>query len=104
MYKEYLAFEKQFGQKDEIDDLVFTQRRSYYKELIAKNQLNYDAWFDLVNLEVAAKTSNLIRETFEAAIKNVPLIEEKRYWRRYIYLWYSYAIYEEVDANNMKNA
>lgn len=104
LYKEYLAFEKQFGQKDEIDELVFNQRRTFYKDIIAKNQLNYDAWFDLVNLEIAAKSGNLIRETFEAAIKNVPLIEEKRYWRRYIYLWYSYAIYEELDAANMKNA
>jgi crooked neck len=59
--------------------------------------MNYDAWFDLINLEIAAKNPKRIRETIEAAIKNIPLIEEKRYWRRYIYLWYSYVTFEELD-------
>lgn len=43
-----------------------------------------------------------IRETFEAAIKHVPPGNEKRFWRRYIYLWYNYAIFEELDAIDYK--
>ena len=35
------------------------QRRYLYKELIAKNSMNYDAWLDLLNLEIASK--NIIR-------------------------------------------
>lgn len=27
LYEEYLSFEKQFGKKEEIDDIVFQQRR-----------------------------------------------------------------------------
>jgi crooked neck len=42
-----------------------------------------------------------IRETYEAAIKQVPPAVEKRFWRRYIYLWYNYAIFEELDAEDM---
>ncbi len=34
----------------------------------------------------------------------VPPHAEKRYWRRYIYLWYAYATFEEVDAGDMQRA
>jgi len=59
--------------------------------------MNYDAWFDLVHLEIETKHYKRTVDTFENAIKNVPPINEKRYWRRYIYIWYSYATWEEVD-------
>lgn len=62
--------------------------------------MNYDAWFDLVNLEIAAGNVLRTRDTFENAVKNVPLSPEKRLWRRYIYLWYNYAAFEEMEAND----
>ncbi|VDQ11220.1 unnamed protein product [Trichobilharzia regenti] len=42
------------------------------------------------------------REIYERAIANVPPIKEKRYWRRYIYLWLNYALYEELTAADME--
>jgi crooked neck len=35
------------------------------------------------------------REIYERAIVNMPPVMEKRYWKRYIYLWLNYAIFEE---------
>jgi crooked neck len=98
LYQEYLTFEKQFGEKEEIDEIILNKRRIFYRELIAQNSYNYDAWFDLVNLELTTKDFARIRETFEAAVKQVPPGQEKRFWRRYIYLWYNFAIFEELDA------
>ncbi|KAJ4974527.1 hypothetical protein NE237_007701 [Protea cynaroides] len=43
-----------------------------------------------------------IREVYERAIANVPPAAEKRYWQRYIYLWINYALYEELDAEDME--
>jgi len=51
LYDIYLNFEKQYGKKEEIDLLVFEKRRTHYKNLLLENRLNYDAWFDLTNLE-----------------------------------------------------
>jgi crooked neck len=45
-----------------------------------------------------------VRECFESAIQNVPPKNEKRFWRRYIYLWISYAIFEELEANDLNRA
>jgi crooked neck len=36
------------------------------------------------------------RDVYERAIANTPPIAEKRYWRRYIYLWIAYAVFEEL--------
>ena len=42
--------------------------------------------------------------TFEKAIANLPPSQEKQYWRRYIYLWINYAVYEEMEAKDMERA
>lgn len=39
-----------------------------------------------------------VREVYERAIANVPPIQEKRHWKRYIYLWINYALYEELEV------
>lgn len=65
------------------------------------------------------------RELYERAVANVPpikvnssvifavgacglrlnvvcVLQEKRYWRRYIYLWINYALYEELTVSDME--
>lgn len=32
------------------------------------------------------------------------IIQEKKFWRRYIYLWINYALYEELEAEDMERA
>ena len=59
---------------------------------------NYDAWFDYVRLMEEEGDIDKIRDTYERAISNVPAVSEKKYWRRYIYLWIYYAIYEELTT------
>ncbi|KAF2297916.1 hypothetical protein GH714_005388 [Hevea brasiliensis] len=53
-------------------------------------------------LEESVGSKERIREVYERAIANVPPAEEKRYWQRYIYLWINYALYEELDAEDME--
>lgn len=66
--------------------------------------MNYDAWFDLTNLEISGGNWNRVRDTFEEAIKNIPPRNEKKFWKRYIYLWINYAMFEELDANDIEKA
>lgn len=42
----------------------------------------------------------LFSQVYERAIANVPPVVEKRYWRRYIYLWINYALFEELQAED----
>jgi crooked neck len=46
----------------------------------------------------------LIRAVYERAVAHVPPIAEKRFWRRYIYLWIYYALYEETVAADFDRA
>ncbi|KAG6520037.1 crooked neck-like protein 1 [Zingiber officinale] len=101
LYKRYLAFEKQYGDKAGIEDAIISKRRFQYEEEVRKNPLNYDSWFDYIRLEENGGNKDMVREVYERAIANVPPAEEKRYWQRYIYLWINYALYEELDAQDM---
>ncbi|KAA8528264.1 hypothetical protein F0562_035485 [Nyssa sinensis] len=102
LYRKFVAFEKQYGDKEGIEDAIVGKRRFQYEEEVRKNPLNYDSWFDYVRLEETVGNKERIREVYERAIANVPPAAEKRYWQRYIYLWINYALYEELDAQDME--
>ncbi|KAK1275573.1 hypothetical protein QJS04_geneDACA011107 [Acorus gramineus] len=102
LYKKFLSFEKQYGDKEGIEDAIVGKRRFQYEEEVRKNPLNYDGWFDYIRLEESCGDKERVREIYERAIANLPPAEEKRYWQRYIYLWINYALYEELDAEDME--
>lgn len=97
LYNQYTNFEKQYGDKEGIEDVVVGKRRVQYEEEIEANPKNYDVWFDYAKLEESTGDSTRVREVYERAIAQVPPANEKRYWRRYIYLWIYYALYEELE-------
>lgn len=102
LYKRYLSFEKQYGDREEIEDVIVGKRRFQYEEEVRKNPFNYDSWFDYIKLEESVGNKNLVREVYERAIANLPPAEEKRYWQRYIYLWINYVLYEELDVQDVE--
>lgn len=65
---------------------------------IQANPHNYDAWFDYLRLVENDADPDTVRDVYERAIANIPPIQEKRHWRRYIYLWINYALYEELEV------
>lgn len=81
-----------------------TKRRAKYETDLEKNSRNYDTWFDYIRLEEDVGVTSRIRDVYERAIAQIPLTNEKRYWRRYIYLWLFYAIWEETVAADSNRA
>ncbi|TPX67511.1 hypothetical protein SpCBS45565_g03728 [Spizellomyces sp. 'palustris'] len=100
LYNMYTQFEKQHGGKEGIEDVIIGKRRVKYEEELAANPKNYDIWFDYVRLEESAGDHAKVRDVYERAIAQVPPIAEKRFWRRYIYLWIFYAVWEEMVAKD----
>jgi crooked neck len=99
--EEYTSFEKRHGDKKGIEDAILENRRKHYEDLIISDNYNYDTWFDYCRLEEAEGDLEKIRDTYERAIANIPPIAEKRFWRRYIYIWINYAVFEELTANDI---
>merc|ERR1719188_2138174 len=87
LYRAYVSFEKQHGDRDAIEEVVLNKRRFVYEEGVKKNPRNYDVWFDYCRLEESCGDVVRIREVYERAIANKPPVMQKRFWRRYIYLW-----------------
>lgn len=105
LYNSYTAFTKQYGDKDGIEDVILSKRRVKYEEQLKEEPYDYDTWFSyLTLLEEASADPSDIRDIYERAISNVPQQDEKRFWRRYIFLWIRYAIYEELETKDIDRA
>ncbi|ELK25548.1 Crooked neck-like protein 1 [Myotis davidii] len=100
LFKNYTIFEKKFGDRRGIEDIIVSKRRFQYEEEVKANPHNYDAWFDYLRLVGSDAEAETVREVYERAITNVPPIQEKRHWKCYIYLWVNYALYEELEAKD----
>ncbi|KAL6530874.1 Crooked neck-like protein 1 [Orobanche gracilis] len=101
LYKKFVAFEKQYGDREGIEDAIVGKRGFQYEDEVRKNPLNYDVWFDYIRLEESCGDKQRIEDVYERAIANIPPAQEKRFWQRYIYLWINYMLYEELDAQDV---
>lgn len=101
LYKAYTIHEKKYGDRSGIEDVIVSKRKFQYEQEVKENPTNYDAWFDYLRLIENDGTLEEIRETYERAIANVPPTKEKHFWRRYIYLWINYSLFEELEAQDI---
>ncbi|KAK7020492.1 Pre-mRNA splicing factor [Favolaschia claudopus] len=115
LYASYTKFEKQHGTRTTLESTVLGKRRIQYEEELAHDGRNYDVWFDYARLEEGAyrdvKDEGAtteeeeaaivrVREVYERAVAQVPPGGEKRHWRRYIFLWLDYALFEEIETKD----
>lgn len=55
-----------------IEDVIVSKRKYQYEQEVKENPSNYDAWFDYLRLVESEGNVDIIRETYERAIANVP--------------------------------
>ncbi|KAH9931196.1 TPR-like protein [Amylocystis lapponica] len=114
LYAAYTKFEKQHGSRSTLESTVLGKRRIQYEEELAHDGRNYDVWFDYARLEEGAfkdlqeegatseeegRAIGRVREVYERAVAQVPP-ERKETWRRYIFLWLDYALFEEIETKD----
>ena len=104
LHKTYTQFEKQFGNREGVENVVLAKRRVQYEELLRAEPFNYDVWIDLARLEETGGDVEKVRDTYERAIAQIPESQQKRDWRRYIYLWIFYAVYEETVSGDVERS
>ncbi|KAF2279460.1 TPR-like protein [Westerdykella ornata] len=102
LHKAFTQFEKQYGDREGIEDVILSKRRVHYEEQVKENPKNYDAWIDFARLEETSGNTDRVRDVYERAIAQLPPTQEKRHWRRYIYLWLFYAVYEETVSGDIE--
>lgn len=105
LYENYSNFQKKFGAQQDIEKLVTHRRKLLYEDVLNKDPMDYDTWFDYIHLAEAELTLDEIRDIYERAVANFPKNKRsKDPWRRYIYLWIYYATFEEVLAQDKERA
>lgn len=115
LYAAYTKFEKQHGTRTTLETTVLGKRRIQYEEELSHDGRNYDVWFDYARLEEGSyrqlreegataeeeeQAVARVREVYERAVAQVPPGNEKRHWRRYIFLWLDYALFEEIETKD----
>ncbi|KAI9188889.1 NineTeen Complex (NTC) component [Blastocladiella emersonii ATCC 22665] len=104
VYRAYTNFEKQWGGRSDIEQVVASKRRWVYEDEVKANPHNVDVWLDLIRLEEDAGDVDRARDAYERAVAHIPPAHEKRLWRRYVYLWLQYAVFEEARARDVDRA
>ncbi|KAF2428912.1 pre-mRNA-splicing factor CLF1 [Tothia fuscella] len=102
LHKSYTTFEKQFGDQEGVEDVVLAKRRVRYEDELKQNPKNYDTWIDLARLEETGGDWDRVRDAYERAIAQIPPSNEKRHWRRYLYLFLFYATWEELTTRDFE--
>lgn len=100
IFKNFSQFEKRFGSRASVEDIVWSKRRAKYEDKLTKDPLDYDTWFDYLRMVEQEGDSDIVRDTYERAISNIPDSSVKDDWRRYIYLWIMYALFEETEMGD----
>lgn len=111
LYDSYILFEKKHGNKEGIELVIAQKQRAQYKDRLDKNPFDYDGWLEWAALEQDYESQlasdhpegpqqrERVREVFEQAVAQVPPYpKDKDPWRRYIYVWIYYAVYEELSC------
>lgn len=105
LYKAYITFEKKHGDRQGIEDVILVKQRSQYNARLQDSPFDYDGWFELAKLEEEHGDAASVRDAYERAIANTPPSQDdKNHWRRYIYLWIYYAVYEELTNKDLERA
>jgi crooked neck len=105
LYKAYVTFEKKHGNKEGIENVLLTKQKTEYVSRLQQNPRDYDGWFEYAKLmQDYGSNADEVREIYEKAVSNVPPSHQKDHWRRYIYLWIYYAVYEELDCKDLARA
>ncbi|GBG28176.1 Pre-mRNA-splicing factor clf1 [Hondaea fermentalgiana] len=132
VYEAYAAFERQHGDSDAIEAVLVEKRREQYEAAVKSKPYAYDVWFDWTRMEQAQAVAEAhalaarsfltdqdkafarkrlgaardrVRATFDRAVASVPPSQsDKRMWKRYIYLWINFAIFEEMHMEDLARA
>ena len=62
---EYTLFEKQFGSKESIEEVILTKRRDQYESALQESPYNYDVWFDYLKMLEQEGNEEKIIETYQ---------------------------------------
>ncbi|KAJ3512392.1 hypothetical protein NLJ89_g3549 [Agrocybe chaxingu] len=115
----YTKFEKQYSTQQTIDNTAAVRRRVQYEADLSKASHDYDLWLECIRVEEDSwrqlksegatqealdATASYVVGLYERAVAQVPFTIEKVHWRRYIFLWFNYALFEEIEKKDNAKA
>lgn len=97
-------FEKLYGSSS-LKGQSSLKRELKCEAALAANKKDYDTWWELIKIREQSGSVQQIQKLFEEAVSTWPEDKEKlTVWRRYIFLWIKYALWEEFKQHRVEQA
>ncbi|CAI9103362.1 OLC1v1001827C1 [Oldenlandia corymbosa var. corymbosa] len=80
LYDKFVAFEKRFGNSEQIEDAILRKKRFQYEEEVRMNPSNYDAWFNYIKFEENAGGKENVRNVYKRAIAQLPQLKRNAHF------------------------
>lgn len=102
----YTQFEKTYGHKDSIEGSIILKRRLKYEQQLKEDPQDFDTLWSLLNLLQQEQNPDAIRHWFSHIKTHKPPISGGKSvtWRRYVFLWIRYALWQEFEAQSIDDA
>ena len=102
----HVAFQRRSGGYKDIEMSILDKRREHYEQLLRKTDFyDYDVWFNLVRMEesnlnsvAGGTTIETVRNIYTRFAQHPPPLRQKTAWKRFFYLFMSFAFFEEFVA------
>lgn len=105
IHMSFTEFEKSFGNKDTIESSIIIKQKLRYEDELSKNPSDFDSWWSYIGIVQEEDNEEETRGVFEKAVSVIPPDAFKTTaWRRYVYLWIKYALWEEFNVGNIENS
>ncbi|KAI0463954.1 hypothetical protein LJB42_002963 [Komagataella kurtzmanii] len=105
LFEQYTIFEKQYGNREGIEETIMQKRKMKYEQLLSENPYDYDNWWLYIELlEGYNDTTELLEQTYNKILDTVPQSHSKPDWEKYIYLWLKYLFVTELESKDTSKA
>ncbi|KAK6202767.1 cell cycle control protein [Scheffersomyces amazonensis] len=103
--KNFSDFEKNHGNKDSIQSTIIQKRLIKYEQDLIETPDDYDTWWIYINLLSENAKPETLRSKFKKSVSKVPSEKVKSItWKRYIYLWIRYILWEEFNCGDIEES
>lgn len=105
IYKAYKTFKKVYFDQNDVESDLFIQSKLNYEHLLKEYEYDSDLWLKYINICQFNNDLNTVKTLFKKSITYIPNDNSKTIkWKRYIFLWIKYALWEEFTNKDIMAA
>lgn len=107
VFRSLTEFERLYGTLSAVEGQILVKKELKCEAAVSANPRDYDTWWELIKIKETAvgTAAEELRQVYRQATSTYPQDSEKlTKWRRYVFLWIRFALWEEFKQRQVENA